>query len=423
MGWESNTCWALNNFGDLANHPVVLETNFRFPGQRMMYRGKVRDMYMLDGDIVVMVTTDRVSAFDQILPRGIPYKGHVLNVLSNYFLSATSKNGLIGVASWSGAFFDAMLAWQEEWISIEDERYLFENPQTPLKASELASFEYFHRLPQPYGLPQRLYTVLPDPCVAIGFFCEPIPIEMVVRGYLAGHAFREYQKGERVMGGVQLPDNLKENDPLPQLIITPTRKGENGQHDEDISREEILKQGIVSEKIYTKMEQASLEMFQFGTQQLDEMGFILADAKYEFGIHNPSSVDKHEDQLIFMDEIHTPDSARFFDSKTYQECQQKGLPQRQMSKEYLRQWLIGKGFQGLDGQKMPELPDDLIAHMSKIYIELYERMTYKKFYLSNKNHMTESITERIYTNVTRFLDSDFMKTLYNGAPYDTPAVL
>lgn len=284
---------------------AIRETNFQLPGQTAFYRGKVRDVYTL-GDRLVMVASDRISAFDHILPRPIPYKGAVLNQIAAYFLNATR---------------DICPNW-------------------------------------------LLST--PDPNVAIGRLCEPVRVEMVIRGYLAGHAARTYAAGGRILCGVPLPEGLRENDPFPEPILTPTTKADEG-HDEDISREEILARGIVSRADYEQMEAYTRALFQRGTEMAARQGLILVDTKYEFG-----TIDG---QIVLMDEIHTPDSSRYFYAEGYAERQARGEKQRQLSKEFVREWLIAHGFQGKEGQQMPEMPDAFVAEISARYIELYEKVT------------------------------------------------
>ena len=288
---------------------TILETNFKLPHQTGFYRGKVRDVYFLDKQ-VVMVTTDRISAFDVILPRAIPFKGQVLNQIAAHFLISTS---------------DIVPNW---------------------------------------------ITGIPDPNVMIGFKCVPFPIEMVIRGYLVGHGWREYRDGKRTLCGVALPEGLRENDPLPEPIITPTIKASEG-HDEDISREEILERGLASEQDYTQLEKHTRQLFERGTNIARERGLILADTKYEFG--------KLHDKIHLIDEIHTPDSSRYFYAEGFEERQSRGEPQKQLSKEFLRQWLIASGFQGQEGQKMPELTDKIVNDISDRYIELYEKIIAKPF--------------------------------------------
>jgi len=311
---------------------AITSTNFNFPGQTAVYHGKVRDVYTLDNDLVVMVASDRISAFDHILPKGIPFKGQVLNQVATLFLNKTK---------------DIVPNW---------------------------------------------LLATPDPSVAVGLKCEPIRLEMVIRGYLAGHSAREYKAGKRVLCGVQLPEGMKENDKFPTPIITPASKAEEG-HDEDISREEIIKHGIVSEEIYTKLEDYTRKLFQRGTEIAAERGLILVDTKYEFGMHNG--------QIYLIDEIHTPDSSRYFYKEGYEERQAKGEPQKQLSKEFVREWLMDNNFQGLDGQKMPEMPDEFVKTVTDRYVELYEHITGENFVKSD----TSNINERIEKNVKTFLSN------------------
>jgi phosphoribosylaminoimidazole-succinocarboxamide synthase len=309
---------------------ALTESNYNFPGQKKVYKGKVRDVYTLNDDILVMVASDRISAFDHILPKGIPFKGQVLNQVATLFLNATKDivpNWLIGT---------------------------------------------------------------PDPSVAVGYACEPIRVEMVIRGYLAGHAAREYKTGKRTLCGVDLPEGMKENDRFPEPIITPATKAEEG-HDEDISREEIIAKNIVPEDIYIQMENYTRALFQRGTEMAAERGLILVDTKYEFGLRNG--------QVVLIDEIHTPDSSRYFYAEGYEERQAKGEAQKQLSKEFVRQWLIENGFQGLEGQKMPEMPDEFVQTVTERYIELYERITGKSFDKAD----TKDINARIEENVASFL--------------------
>lgn len=309
---------------------AIIKTDFEFPGQTNVYKGKVRDVYTLGNGILVMVASDRISAFDHILPKGIPHKGQVLNQVATLFLDATRDivpNWLIGT---------------------------------------------------------------PDPSVAIGYACEPVRVEMVIRGYLAGHSAREYKLGKRMLCGVALPEGMKENDKFPEPIITPASKAEEG-HDEDISREDILANGIVPEAIYLLMEKYTRALFQRGTEMAAERGLILVDTKYEFGIRNG--------EVILIDEIHTPDSSRFFYADGYQERQDKNEPQKQLSKEFVRQWLIENDFQGLDGQTMPVMPDEFVQTVTDRYIELYEVITGQKFQSAD----TSNIEGRIQQNVEAFL--------------------
>ena len=307
-----------------------IKRDFQFTGQQNLYHGKVRDVYTISNDYLVMIASDRISAFDHILPKGIPFKGQVLNQVATMFLKATQDivpNWLIGV---------------------------------------------------------------PDPNVAVGYKCDPIKLEMVIRGYLTGHAWREYKAGKRMLCGVEMPDGMKENDAFPKPIITPATKAEEG-HDEDISREEILKQNIVDEDTYLQLEGYTRKLFQRGTEMAAERGLILVDTKYEFGMLNG--------KVVLMDEIHTPDSSRYFYADGYEERQQKGEQQRQLSKEFVRQWLIENGFQGLEGQKMPEMPDDFVELVTSRYIELYEKITGLDF----EPQDLENINQRIYDNTERYL--------------------
>lgn len=305
--------------------PAIRETNFRLPGQTAFYRGKVRDVYSV-GDRLIMVASDRISAFDCILPRAIPYKGAVLNQIAAHFLQATR---------------DICPNW---------------------------------------------LVSTPDPNVAIGYRCEPLRVEMVIRGYVAGHAARTYASGLRVLSGVPMPEGLRENDPFPEPIITPTTKADAG-HDEDISREEILAQGIVSREDYEQMEAYTRALFQRGTEMAARQGLILVDTKYEFG--------KKDGQVVLMDEIHTPDSSRYFYADGYAERQARGERQRQLSKEFVREWLIAHGFQGKDGQQMPEMPDAFVTEISERYIELYEKVTGQAF----KKDLSEDPLARIEQHI------------------------
>ena len=308
----------------------ITTTNYNFPGQKAVYHGKVRDVYTLENDIVVMIASDRISAFDHILPKGIPHKGQVLNQVATMFLDATKDivpNWLIGT---------------------------------------------------------------PDPSVAIGHSCEPVRVEMVIRGYLAGHSARQYSEGIRTLCGVAMPEGMKENDKFPEPIITPAIKAEEG-HDIDASREEILSQNIVPEEIYVQMEKYTRALFQRGTEIAAKMGLILVDTKYEFGLKNG--------EVILIDEIHTPDSSRYFISEGYEERQSKGEVQKQLSKEFVRQWLIENHFQGLEGQTMPVMPDEFVGIVTDRYIELYEKITGEKFEKAD----TTNISKRIENNVLEFL--------------------
>ncbi len=308
---------------------ALKETNFQFPNQTGFYRGKVRDVYSF-ADKLVMVASDRISAFDVVLPRAIPFKGQVLNQLAAHFLEATRDI-----------------------------------------------------------VPNWLLSV-PDPNVSVGRRCETFPVEMVVRGYLSGHAWREYKAGRRVICGVSLPEGLKESDKLPFPIITPTTKAHEG-HDEDISREEIINSGLVAENEYMQLEKYALALFQKGTEMAAEQGLILVDTKYEFG--------KYEGTIYLIDEIHTPDSSRYFYLDLYDANQLAGLPQRQLSKEFVREWLIANGFQGKEGQAVPVMDDERVGMISERYIELYEKVTGKAFVKASQ----EDILERISRNVISIL--------------------
>lgn len=310
----------------------ISSTNFNFPGQTGVYNGKVRDVYFLDNDRVVMIASDRISAFDHILPKGIPYKGQVLNQVATMFLEATR---------------DLVPNW---------------------------------------------LLATPDPCVAIGLRCEPIRVEMVIRGYLAGHSAREYKAGKRMLCGVVLPEGMRENDRFPEPIITPATKADEG-HDEDISREDIIAKNIVPEEIYVQLEQYTRALFQRGTEMAAERGLILVDTKYEFGLY--------DGKIYLIDEIHTPDSSRYFYADGYAERQANGEEQKQLSKEFVRQWLIENNFQGLDGQVMPVMPDDFVNVVTERYIELYEKIVGKTFVKADNT----DIAARIERNVTEYLNS------------------
>ena len=310
---------------------AITESDFNFPGQLSVYHGKVRDVYTLKNDLLVMVASDRISAFDHVLPKGIPFKGQVLNQVATMFLDATK---------------DIVPNW---------------------------------------------LLATPDPSVAVGLACEPIRVEMVIRGYLAGHAAREYAAGKRMICGVEMPEGLKENDRFPEPIITPASKAEEG-HDEDISREDILLKKIVPEAIYLQMEEYTRALFQRGTEIAAKSGLILVDTKYEFGLRNGT--------VILIDEIHTPDSSRYFYLEGFEERQTNNEPQKQLSKEFVRQWLIENSFQGLEGQKMPEMPEEFVQTITDRYIELYERITGKTFIKSE----TLDIANRIQTNVENYLN-------------------
>jgi len=308
----------------------LVKTNFNFPRQKSLYVGKVRDVYDIDGRYLVMVVTDRISAFDVVLPRGIPYKGQVLNQIASKFLDATA---------------DIVPNWK------------------------IAS---------------------PDPMVTVGVRCEPVMVEMVIRGYLTGHVWREYQAGKRSICGVPLPDGMRENQKIANPIITPTTKATAG-HDLDISREDIIKQGLASEEDYAQLEKYTQALFARGTQMAAEKGLILVDTKYEFG--------KRDGKIYLMDEIHTPDSSRYFYADSYEELFEMGEPQKQLSKEFVRQWLIENGFRGNAGQAVPEMTDEYVNRVSDRYIELYENIIGEKFQKANP----DDIECRIEKNVTEYL--------------------
>jgi phosphoribosylaminoimidazole-succinocarboxamide synthase len=309
---------------------AIQETNFQLPGQTNFYRGKVRDVYSV-GEKLVIVASDRISAFDHILPRPIPYKGQVLNQVATHFLEATR---------------DIVPNWL---IST------------------------------------------PDPSVAIGHRCEPFRVEMVIRGYLVGHAWRTYKAGIRELCGVPLPEGLRESDKFPTPIITPATKAEEG-HDEDISKADIIAQGIVSAEDYAIMEQYTYALFERGTQMAAERGLILVDTKYEFG--------KKDGKIFLIDEIHTPDSSRYFYKDGYEERQAKGERQKQLSKEFVREWLMANGFQGLEGQLMPEMPDAFVEEVSQRYIELYEKVTGKVFQKRSTADLLQQVEMRIQEALT-----------------------
>ena len=311
---------------------ALTSTNFNFPGQKQVYNGKVRDVYFIGDDQLVMVATDRISAFDVILPKGIPFKGQILNQIAAKFLDAT---------------IDIVPNWKQ---------------------------------------------ATPDPMVTVGIRCEGYPIEMIVRGYLCGSAWRAYKSGVREICGVALPEGMRENEQFPTPIITPTTKAEIGAHDEDISREQIISQGLVSEAEYAQLEKYALALFQRGQEIAAKQGLILVDTKYEFG--------KKGEQIILMDEVHTPDSSRYFYADEYEERFQAGLPQKQLSKEFVREWLIENGFQGKEGQQVPEMTDEVVAGITDRYIELYECITGEKLVIEAS---TEDLTARIENNVNNYL--------------------
>lgn len=311
---------------------ALTSTNFNFPGQKQVYNGKVRDVYFIGDDQLVMVATDRISAFDVILPKGIPFKGQILNQIAAKFLDATT---------------DIVPNWKQ---------------------------------------------ATPDPMVTVGIRCEGYPIEMIVRGYLCGSAWRAYKSGVREICGVALPEGMRENEQFPTPIITPTTKAEIGAHDEDISREQIISQGLVSEVEYAQLEKYALALFQRGQEIAAKQGLILVDTKYEFG--------KNGEQIILMDEVHTPDSSRYFYADEYEERFQAGLPQKQLSKEFVREWLIENGFQGKEGQQVPEMTDEVVAGITDRYIELYECITGEKLVIEAS---AEDLTTRIENNVNNYL--------------------
>jgi phosphoribosylaminoimidazole-succinocarboxamide synthase len=311
---------------------TIINSQFNFPGQKNIYHGKVREVYTIENDLLVMIATDRLSAFDVVMPKGIPYKGQILNQIATQMMRDTE---------------DLVPNWL------------------------LAS---------------------PDPNVAIGIACEPFKIEMVIRGYLSGHAAREYKLGKRTLCNIDMPEGMIENDQFPVPIITPATKAEAGDHDEDISREDILKRGIVSEEDYKVLEDYTRKLFQRGTELAAKRGLILVDTKYEFG-------KTKEGKIVLIDEIHTPDSSRYFYADGYEDLQARGEPQKQLSKEFVRQWLIQNGFQGLEGQSVPKMSDEYIDVVSKRYIELYENITGEKFNRADLSNMEE----RIQNNVLEYL--------------------
>ena len=311
---------------------TITSTNFNFPNQKSVYKGKVREVYNINNDLLVMIATDRLSAFDVVMPKGIPYKGQILNQIATKFMKQTE---------------DLVPNW---------------------------------------------LIATPDPNVAVGHLCEPFKVEMVIRGYLSGHAAREYKAGKRTLCGVPMPEGMKENDKFSQPIITPATKAEKGDHDEDVSREDILRRGIVTEADYKVLEDYTRKLFQRGTEIAASRGLILVDTKYEFG--------KTKDgKIVLIDEIHTPDSSRYFYADGYQERQDRGEPQKQLSKEFVRQWLISNNFQGLEGQKVPFMSDEYIETVSERYIELYENIMGEKFVKAD----VSNIQNRIEKNVLRFL--------------------
>ena len=311
---------------------AIKSTDFKFPGLKDVYHGKVRDVYNIEDKYLVMVVSDRISAFDVVQPRGIPYKGQVLNQIANKFLDATA---------------DIVPNWK---------------------------------------------MAAPDPNVTVGHFAEPFRVEMVIRGYLTGHAWREYKSGKRALSGVPMPEGMKEHDRFPEPIVTPATKADEG-HDEDISREDILKRDLVDREDYLQLEEYTRKLFQRGTQMAADKGLILVDTKYEFG--------KRDGKIYLIDEIHTPDSSRYFYADGYQERQDRGLPQKQLSKEFVREWLMDHNFQGLAGQTVPVMPDEFVNEVTDRYIELYENITGEKFIRGDY----ANVLQRIEENVNNFLRS------------------
>lgn len=310
---------------------TITSTNFNFPGQKSVYKGKVRDVYNINDELLVMVVSDRISAFDVVLPKGIPYKGQVLNQIAARFLDATA---------------DIVPNWK---------------------------------------------IAVPDPMVTVGRYCKPFPVEMIIRGYLTGSSWRTYSKGARDICGVPIPDGMKEHQAFPEPIVTPTTKALEGAHDEDISVEEILRQGLVSEEDYTLLDKFTRELFQRGSEIAASMGLILVDTKYEFG--------KIGDQIYLIDEIHTPDSSRYFYRDGYQERQDRGEPQKQLSKEFVREWLMEQGFMGQPDQQMPPMPEEFVNSVSERYIELYEKITGGKFVKAD----VSNVLSRVEKNISDFL--------------------
>ncbi len=311
---------------------TIVDTNYNFPNQKSIYKGKVREVYNINDELLVMIATDRLSAFDVVMPKGIPFKGQILNQIATQMMKDTE---------------DLVPNW---------------------------------------------LIATPDPNVAVGYLCEPFKVEMVIRGYLSGHAAREYKVGKRVLCGVAMPDGMKENDRFPKPIITPSTKADNGEHDEDISREEILAKGIVSEDDYLILEDYTRKLFARGTEIAAKRGLILVDTKYEFG-------KTKEGKIVLIDEIHTPDSSRYFYIDGYDERQQKGELQKQLSKEFVRQWLISNGFQGKEGQQIPEMTNKYIESVSQRYIELYENITGTGFIKAD----VSEVEKRIENNVLDYL--------------------
>ncbi len=309
----------------------ITDTKFNFPNQKSVYNGKVRDVYNINDETLVMLVSDRISTFDVVLPKGIPYKGQVLNQIAEKFLDATA---------------DIVPNWK---------------------------------------------TSVPDPTVTVGLKCEPFPVEMIIRGYLTGSSWRTYKSGAKEICGVPVPDGMKEHQRFPEAIITPTTKAEQGEHDADITKEDIIKNGLVSAEDYALLEKYTAELFKRGTEIAAEKGLILVDTKYEFG--------KRDGKIYLIDEIHTPDSSRYFYADGYQERFDKGESQKQLSKEFVREWLMEKGFQGLEGQEIPEITDEFVNQVSERYIELYEIITGEKFIKAD----TANLKERIEQNVLKVL--------------------
>jgi phosphoribosylaminoimidazole-succinocarboxamide synthase len=312
---------------------TILTSNYSFPGQKSIYKGKVRDVYNIDDKYLLMIVSDRISAFDVVLPKGIPYKGQVLNQIAAKFLDATS---------------DIVPNWK---------------------------------------------IATPDPTVTFGHKCEPFPVEMIVRAYLTGSSWRTYKTGAREICGIKIPDGMKEHQRFPAPIITPTTKAEQGRHDEDISRSEIISSGLISEEDYILIEKYTMDVFKRGSEIANRHGLILVDTKYEFG--------KKDDKIYLIDEINTPDSSRYFYADKYQDNFEKSLPQIQLSKEFVREWLMDNGFQGKAGQKVPEMSDLFVNQVSERYIELYEKITGEKFIKAD----ISNVSERIKNNCKAFLKS------------------
>ena len=306
---------------------TITRTDFTFPGQKSFYKGKVRDVYNINDELLVMVVSDRISAFDVVLPKGIPYKGQVLNQIAAKFLDATA---------------DIVPNWK---------------------------------------------IAVPDPMVTVGRFCKPFPVEMIIRGYLTGSSWRTYNKGAREICGVPIADGMKEHQAFPEPIVTPTTKAREGAHDEDISVKEILKQGLVSEEDYKLLDKYTRELFQRGSEIAADMGLILVDTKYEFG--------KVGDQIYLIDEIHTPDSSRYFYREGYQERQDNGRQQKQLSKEFVREWLMARGFMGQEGQKVPFMTDEFVDSVSERYIELYENISGETFVKADVSNVLKRVEENI----------------------------